>query len=126
MITLPENWQDLLQISPSRKEIFLHLVNQSGQFYTYYYRLDPAFPLDRVLEEMAAKLTASAGNDQAYTLEADLEITKSEPSDQSWEPAPLPASDIISITMYRAMNRVPSAEQPKADPIPGPTSGDVD
>lgn len=96
MITLPENWQDTLRIDKPNKTMYLHFVNASGQYFTYFQVIDPAFSMDALLLQIPER--AEHGN--AYTLGQNLETIPAEPKDQDWKPAPLPFAGMISYSQY--------------------------
>lgn len=120
MIQLPDNWQDYLQISPKRNTLFLHLYNSAGQFFTYYFPVDPAFPLTRTLEVLTQRLNEDALTAQAYIIESDMSTVRTEPADQNWGPASLPGDDMMSLKQYQVMQQTKSSDAPAAPPIPGP------
>ena len=121
MIQLPENWKDTVRISPRNNALFLHFRNDANEYWLYYFRLDPAFPLQHSLDEIEADLTPDyLAKQQALIMHSDLSEERVEPADQNWVPAPLPGLDVLSVRAYQTMNQVKSAPAPKADPIPGP------
>lgn len=110
MIQLPDNWMDYVQVIPSQKRLILHMYNSSGQFFTYIYPLDPAFPLQKTLEDMALKLPEEALTEQAYIIENDMSTIKVEPQDQDWGPAPLLGGE-LSLKQYQTSQQIPGNTQ---------------
>lgn len=96
MITLPDNWRDTLRIDTAKRTMYLHFVNDSGQYFTYFQLLDPAYSMDATLVQIPER--AEHGN--AYTLGEQLETIAAEPRDQNWKPAPLPLAGMISLAQY--------------------------
>lgn len=96
MINLPNNWQDSVRIHAPTKTLYLHLVNDARQYFTYYQVLDPAFTMEATLIQIPAR--AEGGN--AYQLGDKMATKVQEPRDQNWMPAPLPFAGIISLEQY--------------------------
>lgn len=108
MITLPSRWRTYVRVNLQTKALFLHFRNDAQQYFTYYRRLDPALPLDDILEQIAQRDWSA---EQAYMLDDGLQTIRLEPTDQNWHPAPLPGESIYSLEQYRASMK----EKPDVD-----------
>lgn len=98
MITLPDNWEQTIRISPPAKCLYLHFKNDANQYYTYFQVMDPAFNLDEILMRIDSKDRTA---ERAYVLNQDLTTEFQEPLDQNWQPAPVVGPVILSIEQYR-------------------------
>lgn len=115
MITLPNNFLDSLRIMPESRAMFLHYVNEAGQFTTYYQVIDPAYTVEQQLEKVTAGVQAGLS---CYRLDPEtLAVIREEPANDTWVPAPLPAVNMVSLEQWKALLRMQADDRAKAEAL---------
>lgn len=99
MIKLPSNWIDYALVNMATGSLLIYLKNGADQYFSYYHRLDPAFTLEQIIEQVNNH-DFSAANVQAINPETKLPEWV-EPTDQNWQPVLVPLENTMTLPQYR-------------------------
>lgn len=106
MIQLPDTYIQTIRVDNNM--FWLHLVNDSAQFFSHVVAFDPALGVDEQIEMFQQSLSPDQLQQlNAYRLRMDLTREEVGPSDQNWRPAPM-ASSAVSLAQFKAMKGLPS------------------